>query len=684
MRKSYLLLTGLVIGMSVRAQTFSDDFESYSVGAYLAASSADWTTWSGTSGGADDVMIVDDNANSGTKSVYFASSSTSGGPADVVLPFGAQYTTGTFEYAMMMFVESGKGAYYNFQAQTTVGQQWALECSMNQDGDFTIANTDGTLLTGSYPTNQWFEMAFEIDLDQNEWVMLIDGVSAGSFSNTINAIASIDIFPVNGTATGGNGISGFWVDDVSYVYSASTLPNLNAAVIGINPVTGLAGQTKRPVVTVRNLGNTAITSFDIEVDYNGNVTTESVTGVNLASYDIQQVEFTTGITLVSGNNTLTATITNVNGNAGDDDPADDSESISVDPLIPGLNKMVLVEEATGTWCGWCPRGAVWMAYMQENYPLHFVGIAVHNSDPMVNDDYDAAMGNLIGGYPSALVDRGADIDPSQMEGDFLQRVVLDATGVFCQSATYDDATDELSVSMQVVLQGNVSADWKVAMALTESGVTGAGTGWAQANYYSGGASGNLSGAGHDWHLEPNPVPASEMIYDHVARLIAPSFDGMSNSFPGGGNTGDTFDFTFTATIESDWNMDNMHLIGILIDENGQVDNAFQSTIDEALAAECVSDTATGIANVTKYNTAALAVYPNPVADVAVIRIKLGSDREAAIVVRDVMGRVVLATQVSDAGGMYDLHLDMKAVNAGMYVVESRMGGEVFTAKFLKQ
>lgn len=663
----------------MQAQSFSDDFESYTVGEYIAASSSNWTTWSGTNGGDDDVQVVDDNANSGSNSIYFEATSSSGGPDDVVLPFGGQYGTGQFSYSMMMYIESGTGAYFNFQALSTVGQTWALECTITESGAYTLSNNDGTMLTGTLTTGQWIEVAFEIDLDQNEWEFLVDGATEGTFSNTLNQIASIDLYPVNNA---GNGLSSFWVDDVSYTYTSSTLPGLNGAVTGILPMNGLTGQAKRPTVSVRNLGNTTITQFDIEVDYDGSQFTESVSGVNLASYDTYEVEFTQDIALASGSNMLTATIKNVNGNASDDDASDDSKSITVSPIQPGLNKMVLVEEGTGTWCGWCPRGAVWMARMQERYPDHFVGIAVHNADPMVNDDYDDAIGNLISGYPSALVDRGSDIDPANMEVDFLDRVVLDATAAMCHDATFDAETNELTVQLLVTLNTALSADWRVAVALTEDGVSGTTTDWAQANYYSFQSQNiALEGAGHDWQAQTNPVPASEMTYDHVARIIAPGFDGLENSFPEGGAADDAFVFEFTIAMDATWNMDNMHLIGMLISDAGQIDNAFQTSLTDAMAADC-SVEPSGIS--ATYASPDLQVFPNPASDHIRIKTTLAGEGTALIMVKDVMGRVVYTNAPAGQTGLYQLDLDLSLVNSGLYLVEVHTGSAVYSTKFLKK
>ena len=64
------------------------------------------------------------------------------------------------------------------------------------------------------------------------------------------------------------------------------------------------------------------------------------------------------------------------------------------------------------------------------------------------------------------------------------------------------------------------------MVLTENNVTGTGSGYAQANYYSGGGQGNMGG--YESELIRS---ASDMSYHFVARTIQPSFFGTQGSIP---------------------------------------------------------------------------------------------------------------------------------------------------------
>lgn len=222
MKKIFTLLLGGVFAVSLaNAQTFSDDFESYTVGSYLGASSSAWTTWSGSTGGSEDVKIVDSDANSGTQSIYFSSTNQQGGPIDVVLPFASVYSSGYFSFAAKFKVPSTKTAYFNFQANPTVAEVWALECHFNEDESVVFRAATDTFLTDFYPSGTWFEIKIEIDFELNEWEVFIDNNSIGTFSNPENRVASLNLYPANSSAS-------FWVDDVSYNHSGVSVNEVTA------------------------------------------------------------------------------------------------------------------------------------------------------------------------------------------------------------------------------------------------------------------------------------------------------------------------------------------------------------------------------------------------------------------------------------------------------------------------
>lgn len=666
MNKLILGCAALFAAGSLSAQTFTDDFESYTSGSYLCPQSPDWTTWSGTEGGTEDVLVSTANAASGSQSLYFSSTASGGGPEDVVLPFDQVYNSGNFTFEANFFVESGKGAYFNLQGTLVVAQIWALDCYMLQDGTLKLSNQGTPYLTANYPPATWFNMRVEMDLTANVWELFIDNVSMGTFNNPTGQIGILDLYPVNPTGEGGNNQSGFYVDDVSYTHIPATLPNLNGGVTFIEQLPNIAGLTGDVTATVRNMGSSDITSFDIEYSYNGNVVQESVGPVTIASLDTYDHTFSTPALVAAGSNGLTVTISNVNGNGQDDDNTDDAKTITVDPIIPAQGKMVIGEEATGTWCSWCPRGAVYMDLFESKYVNFWEGIAVHNNDPMTVTEYDSGMGALISGYPSAVVDRGPEVDPSGMEAQFLQRLQTPPVAFISNNSTWNAGTRELSVTVSAEFQSSANSNFKLACVLTEDGVTGTTSGYNQANSYAGGSNGVMGG----YELLPNPVPAAQMVYDHVARAIQPSFDGDNTVFPATVNAGETHSATYTFTLPAEWDENNIHIIGMLIEPGGRVDNAAVSTIssNSSISELAISDQ--------------IRIYPNPATDFAMIDLNLDKDATVMVNVIDMTGKVVGTQNYGIVNSSTELPINTSLLNAGVYTIEVIVDGARGTKRLI--
>lgn len=685
MKKLYTLAAATMLCSALFAQaSFSDDFESYAVGAYLGPQ-PQWTTWSGASSTTEDTQVnnVMNNTPSGSNSVKYVSSVAAGGPQDCVLPFGGQYNTGTFVYQMSMFVETGKGAYFNFQGNSVVGQSFALECHMNQLGDMYINNTNGMLAQTTFPMNAWFDLKYDINLNTNIWNVYINNVLAASFSNTVNQIAAIDIYPVNQTGYYGNNLSSFYVDDVSYVHTPYTLPTLNAAVTAvgtINPATqapasftGIVGQARTFATTVRNLGLNPITSFTISYNYNSGTVNENVTAVNIASLASYSLQFTTPATLAAGSHLLSVTVSNVNGLGADGDASDDVGTQNVNiTVVPAPGKVVVGEEATGTWCQWCPRGAVFMDYMENTYAGYWAGIAVHNGDPMVVTAYDAAVGALITGYPSALVDRGTAIDPSQVEGDFMNRVVVPGVATLVNGATYNSSTGQLDVSITYNFTGSATSAYKVACVLTEDDVTGTTSSYNQSNAYGNNAAGPMGG----FENYGSSVSYNIMHYDHVARAISPSFAGGSG-FPAAVSPGYSQTFTYSFTVPAAWDINQMHIIGMLIEPNGIINNGSTTTIAEAIANGYVTGTNTAYLPGFSVN-----VFPNPTVGDATLEVNLSSPQNVVVTISDVTGKVVATNNYGELNGNLLLPINTSGFESGIYVVEIRTGDSVSTSKLI--
>lgn len=680
MKKIFTLCAILVFSTSLFAQQFCDDFESYNHGDPIAETSSDWETWGSISAPtppyADDANVDTAMAANGLNALKFSSSAANGGPEDVVLPFtlgGNPYVAGDFNFTTNFYVQNGSGAYFNFQAENTPGVSWAVDFNLS-NGNITVSNGGGatTFLTGTYPQASWFELQVNVDLTNNLWEVLIDSVSLGTFTNTVNQIASLDIYPLQGHT--------FWLDDVCFNYTAPILTNLNGKVTSLQAVNGLTGQDRSPSVEIINWGKTTITSFDVTYDYNGNQITENVTGVALDSLQSMIVDFTTSINLVSGTNTATATISNVNGASMDSVPADDSKTLDITPIDPAPYKLVIGEEATGTWCGWCPRGAVALNEMDRDYPGYFQGIAVHNGDDMTDADYDSGIGNWVGGYPSGLVDRNPEVDPSQFEDSFLQQITINPSGYMETGASING--DTLNVSLTATFLNNIAGNWKMACVIVEDSVTGTSASYNQANYYSNSIH-LVDVDGTDWFDLPSPVPAADMVYRHVARAIAPSFSGQSlpnNNYA----ANDTHTECFSFILDPSWDTSKIHIVGMLISFNGKIDNGSSASVAEALSHGYTNCATSSAMSELQQVDADYSLYPNPTEGFTQLSLQLDQTTEVSLLIKDTKGQLIAQRNYGQLQGSYHLPLETNKLPAGVYFINISLNGEWKTEKLIIQ
>jgi hypothetical protein len=668
MKKRLLIGFGLLLSAVSFSQTFTDNFDSYTAGLKLGPQSGGaWTTWSNAPGGAEDVNVSNADASSPSNSLYFSSTSSTGGPVDLVRHFGV-LNTGQFVMEFNMKVNSGKAAYFNLQKTAVMGNTYALDAFFRDNGTLVFNQVAG--FNATYPQGSWFNFRLEINFNINKWEVFIDDVSAGFFSNTVNQIEAIDIFPVDGDTPFD---SQFYIDDFQTTITPYTLPTLNGAVTyaGFNGG-NIATNSVVPAFKLRNLGLTAITSFDMSINYNGSTLNQSYSGLNMASLAEQSFTFTNPITLSAGSQLMTFTVSNVNTGGADDDAADDVSSITVNPVVPAAGKMVVGEEGTGTWCQWCPRGAVYMDLFEQDFSDFWAGIAVHNADPMAVATYDTGMGTLIGGYPSALVDRGGDVDPSGMGPDFYSRLQTAPKAFITNGATWDPATRMLYVSVTSDFQASANSNYKIACVLTEDGVTGTGSAYNQSNAYAGGGNGVMGG----YELLPSSVPASQMVYDHVARAIQPSFEGFANSFPATVNAGDVHTVNFLYILPASWDETKIHIIGMMIDPAGRIDNAGKATITEAVANGYVNGTIAGTEELALDQIDAMfQLFPNPTSGNATVALNLQKEATVEVRIIDISGQEIATRNYGSLNGPSNIQLNTADLSAGVYMVEVRINNE---------
>ncbi len=454
------------------------------------------------------------------------------------------------------------------------------------------------------------------------------------------------------------------IDDVRIVNLAANDVSLKSATLNRYSATSTNNALS---MEVKNEGYQAVTS--ITVDWNDGTAHSSNISVNIAPGATATVSHPTSVNYASVvEKTINIDIAQVNGGA-DANTANNTGTKKFNTVSAVEKKSVLIEEGTGTWCGWCPRGAVAMEYMYQQTATakDFIGIAVHNGDPMTVAAYDAAAN--FGGYPAANADRVL-LDQSVSNTAFMNyynaRKTLVPPAAISADITNDGGNNFTIVAKATFRTNFAASNYRLGVIMVEDDVKGTASGYNQTNYYSS-ASQNiaLTGAGHNWQQEPNPVPAANMVYDHVGRALLGGYAGQAGSVPAAITDGQVASYTFNYAKPATSNGFKMKAVVVLIDQaNGEVVNAMETPIGFASIAEVE-------------NNIAMKLFPNPAVDMLNVEMN-GQGAEYVLTLTDLAGKVVYHQNLGNVNGTSSVAIPVSEMQAGNYLLTIATEGRSFT------
>ncbi len=428
------------------------------------------------------------------------------------------------------------------------------------------------------------------------------------------------------------------------------------------PRYGLVNSNTTLQVTVKNNGSNAITSAT--VNWNDGMDHSSAISCNIAPGASATLSHPTALSYATAvEENITVSIDLVNGNA-DPNMGNNNGSALFNTVSTAIEKAVVIEEGTGTWCGWCPRGAVSMDYMTSTYPDDFIGIAVHNGDPMTVTAYDN--GANFSGFPGCNVDRALldqTVSQAAFEAYYMDRTdMMVPVGIDAMiSGTGSSVTIDATATFATIFS---SGDFRIAAVITEDHVTGTSSGYNQTNYYANNANGPMGG----FESLPSPVPAADMEYNHVGRALLGGYAGQSGSIASSITDGQAFSHTFNYTVPSTSNRNNMHVVVMVLDNStGEIVNAKQFPIGEPAG---VSELANG--NFT--------LYPNPANDQLNVSFDAQSESYEMQVI-DLQGRVLKTISVNGNKGQQTVAIELNGMAAGNYLLTISNGSATTTKHF---
>lgn len=467
---------------------------------------------------------------------------------------------------------------------------------------------------------------------------------------------------------------GYCIDNVSI----GSIPDREVQMRGatISCTDAMTGLDLEITGEFSNEGAETITSIDVNWTDGVNTYTETITGLDVPTFSSYVFSHPTMYTAAEGTTNIEVSISNPNGMSDSED--DNMTAVSVRGVTPKAGHMIVVEEATGTWCPWCPRGAVFLDRYTKCFPDNFAGIAIHNADPMVNTEYDSWVGAYpnFQGYPSVIVDRiGDPIDPSDIGAPTVAKITTTPLVTVNAGADWDEATRTLTVGLGADFAQDMT-NMKFNVVLAENGVTGTSTDYNQANNYAGGAFGPMGG----YENLPASVPASMMVYDHVGRYLPGGAEGPADAVVDGVAGGEAKYIFDAVQIDAAFNVEEMEVIGFIMNSSGQIVNATKISLLDAVA--------NGLETLTNTNDAFdnefAQISPNPAQDITYLKMNIQDASQVSMTIVDAIGQVVATNNFGQLQGNVTLDIDVASLATGVYLVHLNIDNKLVTKKLSVQ
>lgn len=501
-------------------------------------------------------------------------------------------------------------------------------------------------------------------------------------------------------------------DAIIYTFRSGIQPTLDASVLSSSiPSTVLKTNPISVSGKIANYGSAVITSATFNYKLDGGATvSDARTGLNITpsggTYFFTHATSITGLT--PGLHSLKVWATNLNGGA-DANNANDSLTVSfVANNGIAANKYVLLEEATGGWCGYCPDGHLIMRdLLAANSKL--IGVTHHNADGMINTESDLVNSTYAAGYPSGYINRvpvggAVGLNRSTWSSNVATALsTVSPVNVTITNKSYNPTTKQITFTVNANFVDYAAGDMRIGAMVIEDNVRGndVHNTWTQHNYYSSAYQGGAGGSGHELYAEPEWLVG--YLHRHVVRNIPSGAFGTAGVIPSSVAPAGTYSKTYTWTVPNPtkvtyttttptttalwsnvngWGMNklnDMALVGFVANYNTDV------TKREILNSTEVSLWSTGMdTKVIDMNTISADVYPNPSNGETKVQFTLTQNSDVTVKIVNALGQEVNSFNENGLeAGNHEVNFNVSELPTGVYF--AIVSGNNFTqasAKFV--
>lgn len=236
------------------------------------------------------------------------------------------------------------------------------------------------------------------------------------------------------------------------------------------------------------------------------------------------------------------------------------------------SKIVLLEEATGTWCSWCPEGKVLGESLLEKYDGQLIFLEVHRTDEMELGEYADSCSFYV--FPSAHLDRKEKhVWTEEWEINLVNQLSETPPANVRVETDFNQENRILDVHIYADVFEDLEGDYRLAAIVAEDAITGDNETYSQDNIFADREHGIMGG----FESLPDPVPYQFMVYDHVGRHLLGGYNGDVGSLPTELMSNSTYSYNYEWELPEEFNEDYIWITALLINaENGHILNAGKS------------------------------------------------------------------------------------------------------------
>lgn len=369
-----------------------------------------------------------------------------------------------------------------------------------------------------------------------------------------------------------------------------------------------------------------------------------------------------------------------------------SSSFGQSKVSTGTQKYTLLEEGTGTWCGFCPDGS---QRIQETIEPSFpraICVSFHNGDPMAlsGDPFNA---QFISSFPGATIDRKVWTHTSTSQN--VNRGYW-ATDVGAQDATtpnfqidmlglYDSVTRTVTLTVTAKALAALTGNYRINAYVIEDSITNAGSNKQHSYMYS-----TSSSWFYNQCESPCPgYPCSscanlpDSIYSHmhvVTKILAAGGSIWGDTAFTNPAINTTKSKTYTYVIPTTTPSKYVKVVG-LVQKYGttttdrEIQNAAIAKVRLMKKSVAGIDDKTSLAD-------NIEISPNPAVGYVHVATALNTPSEVKITITNTVGKVVSEHLYTPNGTMFSENISVADLSNGLYILNFVSGDQSVSSKFI--